>query len=272
MLKSPMRIRHFRRQALVLAALGMGLAPALHAAGGAEIGVVVMHGKGGRPGKFVDTLANTLERAGFQVANLEMPWSGRRHYDVPLQTAVDEISQALDAMRAKGVRKVFVAGHSQGGIFALLYSGQHAVDGVLPIAPGGNADAQVISNALAGHVARARQLIADGRGNEMTDFADHEGSRGSFSITTTPAIYLEWFDPNGRHTSRVFRQVKPGTPVLYVAPSGDYPGLAKMKDRNFNTLPLHPSTRLYAPDSDHLNAPAAAAEEAVKWIQAIAQP
>lgn len=75
-----------------------------------EIGVVVMHGKGGRPGKFVDELATVLERAGFQVANLEMPWSGKRHYDVDMNAGVDEITRALDAMRANGARKVFVIG------------------------------------------------------------------------------------------------------------------------------------------------------------------
>src|SRR5512139_1189106 len=67
-----------------------------------EIGVVVMHGKGGNPGKFVDGLARALEQEGFRVANLEMPWSGARQYDVDMNRAANEITAALDAMRAKG--------------------------------------------------------------------------------------------------------------------------------------------------------------------------
>ena len=257
----------------LLAILALLWAPFLHADPAAsEIGVVVMHGKGGRPGKFVDELAAALEREGFQVANLEMPWSGRRQYDVDMNGGVAEITRALDAMRAKGARKVFVSGHSQGGLFALHYGGLHRVDGLVPIAPGGQVDAAAFVAALGQHVATARQMVDAGRGNEKAGFGDYEGSRGTNAITTTAAIYLNWFDPDGAHTSRVFRNVKEGTPVLYVAPRRDYPGLMKSRSQNFAALPPQPRTRLYEPDSDHLNAPAAAAGEVVLWIRQVAGP
>jgi len=237
---------------------------------GNEIGVVVMHGKGGHPGKFVDALATVLERAGFQVANLEMPWSGSRHYDVDMSAGVDEITRALDTMRAKGARKVFVAGHSQGGLFAVHYGGVYRVDGLIPIAPGGQVDAGPFVNALGQHVAAARQMVDEGRGGEQATFTDYEGLRGTSAVTTTAAIYLGWFDPNGAHTSRAFRNVKAGTPVLYVAPKRDYPGLAKGRQANFGGLPEHLRTRMYEPDSDHMNAPGASADEVVRWIREVA--
>jgi hypothetical protein len=112
-------------------------------------------------------------------------------------------------------------------------------------------------------------MVAEGRGNEKADFLDYEGSRGTNSITTTAAIYLSWFDPNGAHTSRAYRNVKAGTPVLYVAPTRDYPGLQKGKRQNFEALPVSPQTRLYEPDSDHMNAPAATASEAILWIRQV---
>lgn len=234
-----------------------------------EIGVVVMHGKGGRPGKFVDELASAFEREGFQVANLEMPWSGRRHYDVDMNGGAEEITRALEAMRAKGARKVFVAGHSQGGLFAVYYGGVRSVDGLVLIAPGGQVDADVFVSALGQSVAKAKQMLAEGRGNERADFLDYEGSRGTNTITTTAAIYLSWFDPNGAHTSRAYRSVKAGTPVLYVAPTRDYPPLQRSKRQNFEALPAHPQTRLYEPDSDHMNAPAAAADEVILWMRQV---
>ena len=80
------------------------------------IGVVVMHGKGGSPTKHVASLASALEQKGYLVANLEMPWSGNRQYDASVEAADKEVGAALDAMRAKGAKKVFVAGHSQGGL------------------------------------------------------------------------------------------------------------------------------------------------------------
>jgi pimeloyl-ACP methyl ester carboxylesterase len=173
-------------------------------------------------------------------------------------------------MRANGARKVFVAGHSQGGLFAVYYGGLHQVDGLIPIAPGGQVDAGSFVNALGQHVATARQMVDEGRGEEKAAFGDYEGSRGTSAVTTTAAIYFAWFNPNGAHTSRAFRNVKAGTPVLYVAPKRDYPGLARSRQENYGRLPSHPRTRMVEPDSDHLNAPGASAEEVVRWIREVA--
>lgn len=253
-----------------MALLAFLLPPSLQAAPSAsEIGVVVMHGKGGQPGKYVAGLATAFEREGFQVANLEMPWSGSRHYDVDMNGGVDEVGRALAALRAKGAPKVFVAGHSQGGLFALHYGGLQRVDGLVPVAPGGQVDAGSFVTALGPSVAKAKQMVNEGRGAETAEFADFEGSRGTYAITTSAVIYLDWFDPNGAHTTRAYRNVKKGTPVLYVAPKRDYRGLQQSRHQNFLSLPPHPQTRLYEPDSDHLNAPVAAANEVILWIRQV---
>ena len=235
-----------------------------------EIGIVVMHGKGGSPGRHVVALADALEKEGFLVANIEMPWSFKRHYDIELDAAVGEVTRALDAMRAKGAKKLFVSGHSQGGIFALLYGGRHKVDGVAVIVPGGAVDSMVYLNAVGGHVARARQMIAEGRGGEKAEFADYEGSRGTSPVTTTASFYLSWFDPNGAHTALVFAKVLPGVPVLYVTATRDYPGLLKFRQQHFGAIPPHPLKRMPEVDSDHLNAPAAAAPDVVRWVREVA--
>lgn len=248
------------------------LSTSTHAqASAAEIGVVVMHGKGGSPDKHVDKLAEALEKAGFQVANLEMPWSGRRQYDVDMAGAVNEISAALDAMRAKGAKKFFVAGHSQGGLNTLHYGSQQTVDGLIAIAPGGSHGARDFATALGSHVSTAKSMIDEGRGSEKAVFADYEGSKGAYPITTTAAIYFDWFNPAGPHNMwDVVKKVKSGVPVLYVAPTRDYPSLKNQKHASFSALPSHPLTRLYEPESDHLRAPAAAAGEIVLWIYQVA--
>jgi len=246
------------------------LHPWAGAAEPAKVGVVVMHGKGGSPGRFVNELATTLKDAGFQVANLEMPWSGRRDYDVNMAGADDEITRALDAMRAKGARKVFVAGHSQGGLFAVRYAGANKVDGVIPIAPGGQVNARTFVKALGEHVNKAKAMIAEGKGDEKAAFGDYEGSRGPNTIHTTAAIYQDWFDPETGLTSHAYRRVQADTPVLYVAPTRDYPGLKRIKRTLFEGLPPHPLTRMVEPDSKHLDAPTAAAEDIVAWIKQVA--
>jgi len=80
-----------------------------------EIGVVIMHGKRGSPAGVVSNLAFSLEERGYLVANLEMPWSRNREYDVSVAAAENEVDAALRKLRDQGARKVFVIGYSQGG-------------------------------------------------------------------------------------------------------------------------------------------------------------
>lgn len=239
----------------------------------ARVGVVLMHGKGGSPAKQVPGLAASLERHGFLVANLEMPWSGKREYDVDVGVAEGEVLAAIAALRQQGVDQVFVAGHSQGGLFALYFGGKHPVDGVIAIAPGGSVGSRVFRDKLSESVARAHRGVQDGKGQERGSFSDYEGAKGSYVVTTTPAVYLTWFDPEGAMNQMLAMQrIKAQTPVLFIVPTNDYPGLLALKDSMFGLLSKHPLTRLYEPSASHLNAPTASAQEIEDWIGAVTQP
>jgi triacylglycerol esterase/lipase EstA (alpha/beta hydrolase family) len=158
------------RAALLLAAL-LVAAPFGSAQEPPRIGVVVMHGKGGLPDGAVHELAIHLAEKHL-VANLEMPWSSRRDYDVDVPAAVAQIEAALADLRAKGAAKVFVAGHSQGGVFALYVAGKVPIDGVVAIAPGGDAANPAMQERVAASRSRAAALVADGKGTERTHFVD----------------------------------------------------------------------------------------------------
>lgn len=253
--------------------LGWLLAPALHAQSSPDrIGVVLMHGKGGSPRGAISDLASVLQAQGFQVASLEMPWSRRRAYDADMAAGVQQVTRALDALRGRGARKLFVAGHSQGGLFAVHYGGQHRVDGIVAIAPAGQVDMADFFGSLGEHVAVARRMVAEGRGAETALFGDYEGSRGAMRIRTTAQAWLSWFDPAGDHTSRAFGRVLPGTPVLYVAPTRDHPALARVRNASFAALPRHPRSHLLEVEADHTGAPGAAAGSIVDWIRAVSGP
>ncbi|MBI2296230.1 MAG: alpha/beta fold hydrolase [Betaproteobacteria bacterium] len=255
---------------LVLAALAV-TAPLSGMARGEPIGIVIMHGKGGSPTKFVADLARTLESKGYVVANLEMPWSGSRNYDVNTGKAEEEIEAAVANLRGSGAKTVFVSGHSQGGAFALHIAGKHSVDGVIAIAPGGSVAAPVFREKLGDSVARTRQLVSVGKGNEPERLEDYEPSRGTYPIVTTPAAYVTWFDPEGAmNMGRAAKAANPQVPILWIVPKRDYPGLLKSSPLVFRMLPSNPLTRLYEPNSDHLNAPAASAEEIVRWTREVA--
>ena len=230
-----------------------------------------MHGKGGSPSWHVSDLASSLEREGYHVTNREMPWSGRRNFDVNVDAAVKEVESALDALRGKGAKKLFVAGHSYGGLFALYFGGKHSVDGVIAIAPGGDASNAVFREKLGEDVDRARKLVGEGRGDERARFSDYENAKGTYGIVSTASAYFSWFDPYGAMNQRVMVEaMNPQIPVLYIVPTGDYPGLRKLKDHFFSLLPKHPFSKLYEPVSNHVNAASASRDEIVRWTTEIA--
>jgi pimeloyl-ACP methyl ester carboxylesterase len=236
-----------------------------------EIGIVLMHGKGGSPKGYVSGLASSLEEKGGLVANLEMPWSGRRAYEVNVNVAEKEVEAALVMLRSRGARKLFVAGHSQGGLFALHFGNKHLVDGVIAIAPGGDVGNDTYREKLVASVALAHELVAKGKGDEKKRFYDYEGSKDLTPVITTPAIYLSWFEPDGAmNQTMAVKNMDPRIPVLYVVPTGDYPGLRKVKASMFSALPGNALTKLYEPVSSHLNAPSATRDEIVRWTTEVA--
>ena len=143
---------------------------------------------------------------------------------------------------------------------------------MIAIAPGGNVNSPTFREKLGDSVERVRNLVAAGKGNEMTPLADYEGAKGVYLVITTPAIYLTWFDPDGAMDQMAAtKAINPQTPVLFIGPKGDYPGLLKLKQSMFDALPKSPFNKLYEPDASHLGAPSASAEEIVRWISEVAK-
>ena len=255
---------------LVAAALALSALPSATAQG-PPVGIVVMHGKAGLPTGYVAGLASALEAAGYLVANPEMPWSGRRNYDVPVSRAEEEVDAAVKGLRSRGAAKVFVAGHSQGGLFALHVAGRLPVDGAIAIAPGGSVVNRVYQQSIGDSLARARRLVAEGRGGDPVRLEDYEGSRGTYPVVTSPSIYLTWFEPGGAmNMERAARAANPGIPILWLVPTRELPALRKINLALFTALPSHSRSRLVEPDSDHVGAPSAAIEDILRWLREVA--
>ncbi len=81
-----------------------------------DIAIISMHGKWGAP---PGPLATDLENGGFYVESPIMPWSRFRNYDVTYEKGLEEIHARVHAIKAKGYKKVILAGHSFGGNGAL---------------------------------------------------------------------------------------------------------------------------------------------------------
>ncbi len=236
------------------------------------LGAVVMHGKGGSPTRFVSDLAEGLEARGYLVANLEMPWSGNRNYDVDTEQADKQVEAAISGLKAKGAARVFVMGHSQGGAFALHFASRYPVDGIVAIAPGGSVDGRIYLEQVGESLARARRLVAEGKGAEKQRLDDYEGSRRNFTVVSPPSAYVTWFDPAGAMSmNRSLREFPARVPVLWVSPIGDYPALRKSSTYYYGQLPPNPHHRFVEPEASHLGAPKAAIPDILAWAAALVQ-
>lgn len=238
-------------------------------AGRPRVGVVVMHGAGSSSAGMAH-LAQRLRQAGMDVANIDMPWSTEGQFSDPVEAAERRVLSELDRLRGRGADKLVLAGYSKGGLFAAHMAGKVQVDALVAIAPNGGSDQKKLDAELA----KARKLVAQGKGQERTLLKDGDvvGGGQLYDLPrAVPASYLTWFAPDGAmNFERIWRDLRPGTPVLLVVPTQDLANLVSIKRPLFESLPPHPATRLHEPDTDHLGAVSASEVEIVRWITQVA--
>ena len=252
---------------LLLIALPIGAA----AAEKSKVGVVILHGKTGQPG-FYNSVADQLKQAGFLVIAPEMPWSKNRYIDKTYEESLKEIEQAVDSLRKKGAAKVVLAGHSMGANASLAYAAYHGgIDGAILLAPGHNPDTRVGREMFAADVAKAKQLMDEGKGSQVITCADsNEGKK--FTRQMNAAIYYSFFNPEGMAAiSKSASAIQGNIPVLHVAASRDPLTQVLSKSYLFDKIPEHSLSRYVIVESEHLTAPAAAVSEMIPWLNRLAE-
>ncbi len=256
---------------LFVVAVALGMAAPASAFDPATTGVVVVHGKWGRPAdpNTVGPLATTLRNAGFLVDQPEMPWSGARLYDRPFEQCVDDIDAAVGRLRASGARKIVIAGHSLGGSGALYYAAKgHPLDALVLMAPAPLPEGGKYRELVGSEVARAQQMVASGHGEDSSTFSDPNSDNRSRSIRFKASVYLSYNGPDGpaAMTHNVAR-LGP-TPVLWIAPRFDplSPPLGRIL---WPKVPAStPATRIEV-ISDHMGAPVAGRAAIVDWLRGL---
>jgi pimeloyl-ACP methyl ester carboxylesterase len=235
-----------------------------------KIGVVLMHGKWDEPNsRLLYKLDRALESAGVLVEKPEMPWSGGRHYDASYEDAMTETDAAVAKLKARGAARVVVGGHSFGANAGIGYATRRdGLAGVLLLAAGHAPETPVFRRVLGADVARARQLVAEGKGDEKTTFGDlNQGKRSD--ARATPKVYLSHFDPEGPAAMRRNApRMRPGTPVLWVIGEKD-PLFPTGKAELFDRMPPHPKSRYAEVPGGHANTPGESVAVVLKWLKAI---
>ena len=111
-----------------------------------------------------------------------------------------EIDAAVAGLKAKGARRIVIIGHSLGANAAIGYAarrpGMAELAGIVALSPAHLPEVGDMRGFVADAVARAKKLIAEGKGDVPQTFPDM--AQGIPLIAhATPLVYLSWFDPDG---------------------------------------------------------------------------
>ncbi len=261
----------FSRWSRLLATLLLlfGLVAPLAAAD--KIGLVLMHGKLSHPSKPFNTLVPQLETDGILVDTPEMPWSASRGYDKGYEQAMEEIAASVKRLRDRGATKVVVGGHSMGAAAALIYGARHPVDGLLLLAPGHHPQSNSLQERFGASVARARELAAAGKGNDKEGFDDFDASKKppAFTVTTTPHIYLSYFDPAGiANTLTAAGKITATVPVLWVDGANENPGLKGYGQKIYGAIGSS-ATKHVEVTAGHITVPRESGAEVSAWLHSL---
>ena len=109
----------------------------LHLAASGSDGLVLTHGAGGNcDSSLLVALAENLSQNGITVLRCDLPFRQQRPYGPPLRTAeLDQqgLRRAVELLRTRVSRRVFLGGHSYGGRMATMLAAKEpsAADGLL---------------------------------------------------------------------------------------------------------------------------------------------
>ena len=235
------------------------------------LGIVMVHGKQGRGEQFA-ALADTFDQIGWLTERPDMCWSRTRIYDRGYLDCLTDIDAAIARLKQRGATDIVLIGMSLGANGALGYGARHDnVAGIIALAPAHAP--QFISRRpdVAESLQRARQLIAQGRGDEKENFADVNTGEGTssfdFTVTTTAKIYESFFAPD----SAAVMPVNAGrlkAPLLIVSGTND--PTQRGARAIFEKVPPHALNRFVSVNATHMGTPAAGLETMTSWIRELA--
>lgn len=260
------RVYRLLAMAALLAAATNPLAA--QSSGLAGFGVVLLHGKGGTPTSMIEGLSETLRKEGALVEAPELPWSHRRIYDATYEQAMAEIDLAVQKLKWAGATRIAVAGHSLGGNAAIGYAARRSdIAAVIALAPGHLPEAWALRIRTKGAIAKAKKLIADGKGDVRQSFPDL--AQGiPFQVQATPQVYLSMFDPEGPAVMPKNAAAMGEIPFLWVVGVAD-PIFFHGRDYAFEPGAKHPKSKYLVIPGLHLTTPFQARRAIVDWLKSL---
>lgn len=246
----------------------------------ADIGVVLMHGKqGGGPGDgSLAALHTKMQEAGMRVLKPEMPWSWHRYIDGDWDAAMTEIHGHVQTLKAQGVKKVALLGHSLGSPAAMSYAARYPgqVHALGLLAPGHVPHyysqcipySPIQQCAVKEGVERAAKAVQSGDADKKQPHPDiNQGRRNA--VWMTAKDYLSYFHPASDAEMAVTAPKIPSeVPVLWVIGDRDYL-IREGRQYVFDKLPAHPKSQYLEVRGNHLSTPSVAADQIVTWLKTV---
>lgn len=248
--------------AAMLLAIGAGTVKAEE-----KLGVILMHGKEGRPNQMINRLASAIASAGFLVDSPEMCWSKRRIYDKPYDDCLDELDQASVRLKADGATAIVVAGQSLGGNAALGYGATRPVKGVIALAAAHSPERLSRRPDVRESLDKANAMIAEGKGDSTANFNDTNVGH-DMTVTATANTYVSFFSPASPAIMSA-NAAKLTAPLLWVAGDNDKTQIGP--DYAFAKAPANPLNRYVTVSSDHGGTPDAGRDAIVEWLKELAR-
>ncbi len=256
------------RLTVLAALLAAALAAQAQSASLSGYGVVVLHGKGGSPTSGIEGLTEALRKEGALVETPELPWSGRRIYDATYDQAMAEIDLAVQKLKWAGAAKIAIAGHSLGANGAIGYAARRdGLAAVIALAPAHLPEAWALRLRTKGAIARAKKLIADGKGDIPDSFPDLAQGL-PFQVRATPNVYLSMFDPEGPAVMPKNAAAMGDVPFLWVAGVAD-PIFFHGRDYAFDAGAKNPKSRYVIIPGTHLTTPFQARRTIIDWLKTL---
>jgi pimeloyl-ACP methyl ester carboxylesterase len=265
------------RIAALLVTVATSAYPGAGRAAGANIGVVLLHGKLGIPigdvpprGRTIGAgLVAALRRAHYLVATPEMCYSRRRQFDATYEACLRDVDAAIAGLKAHGANGIVIGGLSMGGNMAIAYAATHAgLLGVIGLSPADDPTRKELEQPqLPAEIANAQALIAAGKGDVKTSFDDiNTGPQGTYAmtLTTTPRIFLS-FEAVDSLANIPATAARLTVPLLWVAGNAD-PTQVGEPDFGFAKAPPNALNRYVEVSATHLEVADASTDAVLAWL------
>jgi pimeloyl-ACP methyl ester carboxylesterase len=231
-------------------------------------GVVLLHGKTAMPGQ-LDLYDKPLAALGVVSTRPQMCWSRQRIYDQPYLDCLHGIDEAIASLKARGATRIVVSGQSLGANAALAYAARHErLAGVIALAPAHYPEFISRRPEIVKELARARQLMTNGKGDTRTAFTDVNGGK-IISVRATPKTYVSFLAPDSPG-------VMPGNAARLKAPlllvAGTQDRSQRGKDYIFGRAPVHAMNRYVTVNAGHRETPAAGRNAVLAWLSDLMRP